>query len=241
MATIKLDILAIGIHPDDVELGCGGTLAKHQALGYKTGILDLTQGEMGTRGTIETRNHEATEAAKIIKTSIRENLCLEDVWAVADKETQLAIIVMIRKYQPEIVLINAPTDRHPDHKKGANMAADACFISGLQKVLTEENGKAQNAWRPKAVYHYIQGNFINPDFVVDISDFFEIKMQAVQAYKTQFYDPTSTENDTFISDPQFLESVKSRDIMLGKIINVGYAEGFLKTRYIGVNDITKLL
>lgn len=241
MSKNKLDILAIGIHPDDVELSCGGTIAKHQAMGYATGIVDLTQGEMGTRGTVETRYQEAAAAASILNTQIRINLKFEDVWCVADKSHQLEIIKIIRKYQPDTVLINAPHDRHPDHGKAANLCTDACFLSGLTKIVTEYEGETQTAWRPNAIYHYIQGRYIEPDFVVDISDFFETKMKAILAYSTQFYNPESTEPATYISDPQFLEYIRSRDLMWGKTIGVKFAEGFIKQRYIGVNDITQLI
>lgn len=238
---LKLDILAIGIHPDDVELSCGGTVAKHQALGYKTGILDLSQGEMGTRGNAVIRIEEAKRAAEILQVDTRINLGFEDVWCNADKEHQLSIIEIIRLYKPNIVLINAPHDRHPDHAKGAKLTTDACFNAGLPKIVTSYQNNNQEAWRPAAVYHYVQGRYIDPDFVVDISEHFETKMKAIQAFKTQFFDPNGEAPNTYISDPQFLEYIRSRDLMWGKTIGVKFAEGFIKQRYVGVSDLTKLI
>ncbi|MBP7477253.1 MAG: bacillithiol biosynthesis deacetylase BshB1 [Chitinophagales bacterium] len=238
---MKLDILAIGIHPDDVELSCGGTVAKHVSMGYQVGILDLTKGELGTRGSVAARMKEAASAAKILGVTIRENLGFEDGFSVNDKAHQMEIIKILRKYQPDIVLTNAPHDRHPDHGKAAQMTYDACFLSGLSKIITTYDGDIQKCWRPRVTYNYIQGRYIEPDLVVDTTPFFEQKMEAIMAYSSQFYNPNSTEPATFISDPSFLDLVKSKDVIWGKSIGVRYAEGFIKQRYIGVDDLTKLI
>lgn len=237
---MKLDILALGAHPDDVELGCGATILKHALLGKKVGIVDFTSGQLGTRGTPSLRIEEAHAAAKILKLAIRENLEMEDGFFINDKAHQLKIIEIIRKYQPDVLLINAPHDRHPDHGKAAQLSLDAAFLSGLQKIETSFNGQNQAAWRPKAIYHYIQAAYIQPDFVVDVSDLFDQKMEAVLAYKSQFYDPNSKEKDTFISSPEFLDFLKARAMELGQIAGVKYAEGFISKRQIGVQDITTL-
>jgi N-acetylglucosamine malate deacetylase 1 len=238
---MKLDILAIGIHPDDVELSCGGTLIKHVALGFKVGIIDLTYGEMGTRGSKEIRLQEAENAKNIIGAIVRENLGFRDCFANNDEAHQLALIKIIRKYQPDIILTNAPRDRHPDHGLAAEITYDACFKSGLRKIETDLNGVAQSPWRPKVTYNYIQGRYIDPDMVVDITGYFDQKMESVKAHASQFFDPNNPEENTFISDSEFLEMVKGRDILWGKAIGVKYAEGFLKQRYIGIDDITKLI
>lgn len=237
---MKLDILAIAAHPDDVELACGGTLFKHAQQGLKTGIVDLTIGQLGTRGSAEIRLQESYNAAKILKVAVRENLEMEDGFFVNDLEHQLKIISVIRKYKPEILLINAPDDRHPDHSKAAKLSSDAAFMAGLQKIETQFQGEIQEAWRPKQVYHYIQSKYLNPDFVVDISDCFEKKMQAILAYKSQFFNPDSNEEDTFISSPEFLDFVKARAQELGQICQVKYAEGFIAQRHVGVNLLTEL-
>lgn len=202
---MKLDILAFGAHPDDVELGCSGTIAKEVNLGKKVGIIDLTRGELGTRGSVETRNLESAKASEILCVSIRENLDMRDGFFVNDEAHQLKVIQMIRKYQPEIVLCNAIDDRHIDHGKGSKLVSDACFLSGLRQIKTEFNDEMQEAWRPKVVYHYIQWKNIEPDFVVDISDFMETKMNSVLAYGSQFYDPKSNEPVTPIASKNFLE------------------------------------
>jgi N-acetylglucosamine malate deacetylase 1 len=237
---MKLDILVIASHPDDAELGCGGTIAKHVALGMKVGILDLTQGELGTRGTTQTREEEATAASSVLKISVRENLRLADGFFQNSKESQLAIIQKVRLYKPDIVLANAVTDRHPDHGRGASLAYDACFLSGLSKIETLQNDLTQEAWRPKNVYHYIQSQYIKPDFVVDISDFWEVKLRAIRAYKTQFFDASSQEPQTFISKPEFLNFLEARAIELGNIAGVKYAEGFTTHRYPVVNKLTDI-
>jgi bacillithiol biosynthesis deacetylase BshB1 len=237
---MKLDILAFGAHPDDVELGCSGTIAKEVALGKKVGIIDLTRGELGTRGSVEIRNSESAKAAEILGVSIRENLDMRDGFFINDEAHQLKVIQMIRKYQPEIVLCNAITDRHIDHGKGSKLVSDACFLSGLVKIETESNGEKQQAWRPKVVYHYIQWQNIEPDFVVDISDFIEAKMKSVQAYASQFYDPNSKEPVTPIASKNFLDSIKYRAQDLGRLVGVEYAEGFTTERYVAVNSLADL-
>ena len=238
--SVKLDILAIGAHPDDVELSCGGTLYKHALAGKATGIVDLTSGQLGTRGSPELRIQEAHEAAKILKLAVRENLEMEDGFFTNDREHQLKLITSIRKYKPDILLINAPDDRHPDHGKAAMLASDAAFMSGLSKISTLHNGKEQEAWRPRNVYHYIQAKYLKPDFVVDISEHFEVKMQAILAYRSQFFDPKSKEKDTFISSQEFLDFLKARFQDLGQLAGVKYAEGFIAQRYLGVDDMTSL-
>ena len=220
---MKLDILAFGAHPDDVELGCGGTIAKEVSLGKKVGIVDLTRGELGTRGTAETRDSEAKAAAKILGVDIRENLEFADGFFVNDKQHQLEVIKMIRKYRPNIVLCNAVEDRHIDHGKGSSLVSDACFLSGLLKIETELDGLAQEHWRPMVVYHYMQWKNLEPDFTVDISDHIDLKMQSVLAYKTQFYDPSSKEPETPISSKNFTDSVKYRARDLGRLIGTEYA------------------
>ena len=237
---MKLDILAIGVHPDDVELGCSGTILKHIAQGKKVGVLDLTKGELGSRGSAELRIVEANNSAKILGVSVRENLGYADGFFSNDKEHKLGIIKMIRKYQPDIVLANASIDRHPDHGRASQLISEACFYSGLLKIETEDDGKNQAQWRPKAVYHYIQDRYIKPDFVVDVTPFASKKMEAIMAFSSQFFDPNSTAPKTPISGEEFLNSVKARMIALGRDINVDYAEGFTVERVIGVDDLTEL-
>ena len=238
---MKLDILAIGAHPDDVELSCSGTIAKEISKGKKVGILDLTRGELGTRGTAEIRDQEARKAADILGVEIRENLGFKDGFFENNKDHQLEIIKILRKYKPEIVLCNAITDRHIDHGKGSKLVSDACFLSGLRKIETELNGKFQEAWRPKFVYHYIQWMNIEPDFVVDISGYMEIKMESVLAYASQFYDTGSKEPSTPISSKNFLDSIRYRAADLGRIIGVDYAEGFTVERCVAVDSIFDLI
>jgi bacillithiol biosynthesis deacetylase BshB1 len=238
---MKLDILAIGVHPDDVELGCGGTLLKHIAAGYKVGILDLTRGELGTRGSGELRDEEAAAAAKVLGVKVRENLAYADGFFQNDKEHQLGLIRILRKYQPEIVFTNAWHDRHPDHGRAAKLTYDACFLSGLPKIETELDGQQQLKWRPKVVYNYIQALYTKPDLVVDISEHMDQKMESVKAYASQFYDPTSKEENTFISSPEFLNFVKGRAEEFGKQINVRYGEGFTVNRLVGVNNLFDLI
>ncbi len=238
---MKLDILAIGAHPDDVELGCSGILAKEVSRGKKTGILDLTRGELGTRGSAEIRDQEAADAAKILGLSTRINLGFSDGFFINNAAHQLEIIKIIRKYRPEIVLCPAVDDRHIDHGKGSRLASDACFLSGLKKIETTFQENKQVAWRPKAVYHYIQWKDLKPDIVVDISGFMETKMQAVQAYKSQFHDPKSNEPETHVSSVNFLESVSYRARNLGRLIGTEYAEGFTVERYPAVDSLFDLI
>ncbi len=237
---MKLDILAFGAHPDDVELGCSGTIAKEVSLGKKVGIIDLTRGELGTRGSVEIRNSESAMASEILGVSVRENLDMRDGFFINDEAHQLKIIQMLRKYRPEIVLCNAIADRHIDHGKGSKLVSDACFLSGLVKIETELNGEKQHAWRPKVVYHYIQWQNIEPDFVVDISGFLDKKMESVLAYGSQFYDPNSNEPVTPIASKNFLDSVKYRAEDFGRLVGVEYAEGFTTERYLAVNSLADL-
>lgn len=239
--TMKLDILAFGAHPDDVELGCGATLAKEIANGKKVGIIDLTRGELGTRGTSKTRDAEANEAAKILGVQVRENLEFADGFFVNNEQHQLEIIKTLRKYQPDIVLCNAIDDRHIDHGKGSKLVSDACFLSGLIKIETEVERKLQTQWRPKAVYHYIQWKNIEPDVVVDVSGFMDIKMKAVLAYKTQFYNPDSKAPETPISSKNFTDSIDYRAKDLGRLIGTEHAEGFTVERYPAVESLFNLL
>lgn len=237
---MKLDILAFGAHPDDVELGCSGTIAKEVSLGKKVGIIDLTRGELGTRGSVEIRNQESAKASEILGVVVRENLDMRDGFFVNDEAHQMKVIEMIRKYQPEIVLCNAITDRHIDHGKGSKLVSDACFLSGLRQIKTELDGEAQEAWRPKVVYHYIQWQNIEPDFVVDISEFMDKKMESVLAYSSQFYDPKSNEPVTPIASKNFLDSINYRAQDLGRLVGVEYAEGFTTERYLAVNSLGDL-
>lgn len=238
---MKLDILAFGAHPDDVELGCSGTLAKEISLGKKVGIVDLTRGELGTRGSAEIRDKEAAKAAKILGIAVRENLNMRDGFFVNDETHQMEIIKMIRKYRPEIVICNAFDDRHIDHPKGSKLVSDACFLSGLRRIETELDNAEQEAWRPKIVYHYIQWKSLEPDFVVDISDFIDVKMKSILAYDSQFYNPKTKEPETPIATKNFLDSVKYRAQDLGRIIGVDYAEGFTVERYLAVNSLSDLI
>ncbi len=238
---MKIDILAIGIHPDDVELSCSGTIAKHIALGKKVGILDLTRGELGTRGNAELRTKEANEAAIILGVSFRTQLNLKDCFFENNEENQKKIIEIIRKHQPEIILCNAISDRHPDHGRASKLVSDSSFYSGLIKIETHSDNKIQQAWRPKAVYHYIQDQYIHPDFVIDISDFIDIKHKAIMAYSSQFYNPSSNEPETPISSKHFIESVNSKMSILGRDIGVKFAEGFTVNRYPGINSLFDLV
>ncbi len=238
---MKLDILAIGAHPDDVELGCGATLAKEVTGGKKAGIIDLTRGELGTRGSAEIRDQEAAKAARIMGVEVRENLGFRDGFFVNDETHQLALIQMIRKYRPETVLCNSLRDRHIDHGKGSKLVSDACFLSGLRKIKTEYDGMEQEAWRPKLVYHYIQWENLVPDFVVDVTGFIQIKLDAVLAYSSQFYDPNSKEPVSPISSKNFLESVEYRAKDLGRLIGKEYAEGFNVERFVAVDRLGDLI
>ncbi|NRB61155.1 MAG: bacillithiol biosynthesis deacetylase BshB1 [Winogradskyella sp.] len=239
---MKLDILAFGAHPDDVELSCAATIAKEVSKGKKVGIIDLTRGELGTRGTAETRDAEATDAANILGVTLRKNMEFADGFFLNDKAHQLEIIKEIRKYMPEIVLCNAIDDRHIDHGKGSKLVSDACFLSGLVKIDTkhEDDEHWQEPWRPKYVYHYIQWKNLEPDFVVDVTGFMDTKLEAVLAYKTQFYDPKSKEPETPISSKNFTDSVKYRARDLGRLIGTEYAEGFTVERFPAVESLFDL-
>lgn len=237
MPTMKLDILVFGAHPDDAELGCGATVAKEIALGKKVGIIDLTRGELGTRGSAEIRDEEAKKAQEILGVHIRENMNFADGFFINNKSHQIEVIKKIRKYQPDIVLCNAVDDRHIDHPKGSYLVSDACFLSGLLKVETHINEVKQERWRPKQVYHYIQWKNITPDFVVDVSGYINKKIEAVLAYSSQFYNPNSNMPETPISDKNFLESIKYRAKDLGRLAGVSYAEGFTTERFITINSL----
>ncbi len=241
---MKLDILAIGVHPDDVELGCSGTLINEIKRGKKAGILDLTQGELGTRGTVETRYEEASKAAMIIGVQVRENLKMRDGFFRNDEEHQMQLITAIRKYQPDIVFANVLNDRHPDHGRAGKMIADCCFLSGLAKIETkDENGNLQPRWRPSYVLHYLQDWYHEPDLLIDISDSFEQRMESIKAYGTQFHTSVNSEEgpQTYISTPDFLDSVVARARMLGKRIGVKYAEGFTCEKKIGIRNLDALV
>jgi len=239
---MKLGLLAFGVHPDDVELGCSGALLTEKNSGKKVGIIDLTRGELGTRGTAETRDEEAANSAKILGTAVRENLDMADGFFSNDEENQRKIITVLRKYQPEIILCNAPDDRHPDHGRAARLVTEAAFLSGLRKIETLDRGQKQEAWRPKYVFNYIQDQYFEPDFVIDISDVIEKKLEAIKAFKTQFFSGSNDkEPQTYISTPDFLESIISRSKMFGKMIGVKHAEGFLSKKMIGINSFDALI
>jgi bacillithiol biosynthesis deacetylase BshB1 len=240
MTQTKIDILAFGAHPDDVELSAAGTLLKEASKGKKIGIIDLTQGELGTRGSAELRLKEAAESAKILGLSCRENLGMKDGFFKNDEEHIIPIVRMIRKYRPDIILANAPADRHPDHGRGAKLVADACFYSGLRRIETEENGESQQAWRPNTLYHYIQDYFEEPDLVVDVSEHLAQKMQAIKAFGSQFYDPDSNEPDSPIAVKNFFDFIEGRMINMGRYIMADYGEGFLKSRPLGVDSLGDL-
>ncbi len=238
---MKLHILAIAAHPDDIELSSAGTLIKHARMGQAVGIVDLTQGELGTRGTPELRLTEAQNAAKAMGVAVRENAGMEDGFFKNDKEHQLKLVQYIRKYQPDIVIANALADRHPDHGRGGRLIADACFLAGLRKVETSLDGVQQEAWRPKRVFHMIQDRFIEPNIIVDISDCVEQKMEAIKCYKSQFHDPNSNEPITYIATDAFLDNIKSRSGLLGKRIGVSHGEGYICENVPGIASLDQLL
>lgn len=238
---MKLDLLAFGVHPDDIELSCAGTLLTEKLNGKKTGAIDLTQGELGSRGSAEIRKQEATAAAKILQLDVRENLLMADGFFKNDEAHQRRVITAIRKYQPEIILCNAPEDRHPDHGRSAQLVEDAAFLSGLRKIETFDNGQLQEIWKPKYVFNYIQDRYLNPNFVIDISAVMDKKIDAIKAYGTQFYNPNHDEPQTYISTPDFLDSVIYRSKMMGKMIGVSYAEGFISRKMIGFNSFNTLI
>ena len=238
---MKLDILAFAAHPDDVELAASGTIIKHIKLGKKVGIIDLTRGEMGTRGSAEIRNEESIQSSKILGISERHNLDLGDAFFDISNENLIKVIQKIREFQPKIVFCNAVSDRHPDHARASELVSRACFMSGLQKIKTYNGDVQQDSHRPNVIYHYIQDRWIDPDIIVDVSDTFELKLKAIKCFKSQFFDPNIDEPDTPISTEHFLESIKSKAITLGRYINTEYGEGFTAERFVGVNDITTLL
>lgn len=237
---MKLDILAFAAHPDDIEISASGTLMKHIQNGKTVGIVDLTQGELGTRGTIETRYAEAAEASRLMGIHYRTNLKMADGFFEDNAENRLTIIREIRRCKPEIVLANAISDRHPDHGKASKLVSEACFFAGLPKIQTEMDGVQQQAYRPKAVYHYIQDKYIDPDFVVDVTPFAERKIEVLKAFRTQFYNPDSAEPKTPISGQEFFDFIKGRMSNYGRPIGVEYAEGFTVERFIGVEDLLTL-
>jgi len=237
---MKLDILAFGAHPDDVEIGCSATIAKEISLGKRVGIVDLTKGELGTRGSAKIRKEEADKAGAILKVAVRENLGFADGFFVNDKEHQMEVIKMIRKYKPSIVLCNPKSDRHIDHPKGGELVSNACFLSGLRKIETSLDGEVQEAWRPKVVYHYIQWENVTPDFVMDVSGFMDVKIASVKAYASQFYDPNSKEPSSPISSKTFIDSISYRAQDLGRLVGVDYAEGYTVERFVAVKSLENL-
>lgn len=237
---MKLDILAFAAHPDDVELSCSGTMIKHIRLGYKAGIVDLTAGELGTRGSAELRKKEAATASEILGISARENLNLKDGLFGVDEASRLSVVRMIRKYRPEIVLANSFRDRHPDHGRASSLVSESCFLAGLPKLVTELNGEIQAAWRPKAIYHYVQDYQLKPDLIVDISDCMEDRVKSIMAYGSQFYNPYSKEPQTAISSMEFLEILRSRALDNGRLIGALYGEAFLVERPPGVENLLTL-
>ena len=238
---MKLDILAFAAHPDDIELACSGTLIKEIARGKKVGIIDLTEGELGSRGSSELRYEEAAKASQVMGVSIRENLNLGDGFFEINEESMLRVIEMIRKYQPEIVLCNAIKDRHPDHGRGSELVKRAAFLSGLIKIETEIDGKIQEKWRPKQVFHYIQDEYIEPDFVIDITEEFETKMESIYCYSSQFYNPKSTEPQTPISSKEFIDFLDGRARQFGRTIGVKYGEGFTSSNPLKIDSLNDLI
>lgn len=237
---MKLDLLVLAVHPDDAELGCSGTIIKHIAQGKKVGIVDFTQGELGTRGTVETRAEESKAASQIMGVHARENIGIRDGFFKNDEAHQLEVVKMVRKYQPEIILTNALYDRHPDHGRASDLANDAIFLSGLRKVETEIDGVAQQPWRPRLVLQYIQDTYIKPDIIIDISEQMEQKIEAIRAFKTQFDSPSEDEPQTYISTPAFLQSVIARAREMGKNIGAEYGEGFTSRKLLGVDSLFDL-
>ncbi len=238
---MKLEILAIGVHPDDAELGCGGVLALEAAKGTATGIVDLTAGELGTRGTVELRAEEASAAAEVLGLKARENLGFADGFFRNDEQHQRKLIAAIRKYQPRIVITNAPDDRHPDHGRAAELTYDACFLAGLRQIKTSANGTPQDPWRPEILLHYIQDRYLKPDIVIDITEVMETKMDSIKAHSSQFFDPESKEPETYISSRNFYDALYGRAQELGRSCQFRYAEGFLCRRILGVKQITDLV
>jgi bacillithiol biosynthesis deacetylase BshB1 len=238
---LKLDILVLSVHPDDAELGCAGTILKHIAAGKKVGIADITRGELGTRGTAEIRDKEAAEAGRILGLSVRENLGLPDGFFQNSKEYQLKIIEVVRKYQPEIVITNAYHDRHPDHGRASELVEASMFLSGLRKIETYFNGELQQIWRPNLVLHFIQDNYIKPDILIDVTEYWNKKIESIHAYGSQFFNPEwKDEPQTYISSPDFIQVVEARAREFGKSIQVKYAEGFTSKKILGVDDLFNL-
>ena len=237
----QIDILVFVAHPDDVELGCSGTILLQVSLGYKVGVIDLTRGELGTRGSVNIRNSEAEIASRKMGISFRKNLDFKDGFFDNNENNRLEIIKCIRYYQPKIIICNAPDDRHPDHGRGASLVYDASFLAGLEKIVTNYNGVLQTPFRPNILYHYIQYKDLKPDFIVDISQFMNKKMDVIKSYKSQFYNPESDEKETLISQKNFLELITNRASDLGRFISVDYAEGFLVRRYIGVDNLFNII
>ncbi|GAB2983147.1 bacillithiol biosynthesis deacetylase BshB1 [Mucilaginibacter puniceus] len=239
---LKLDILVLSVHPDDAELGCAGTILKHIALGKKVGIVDLTRGELGTRGSAEIRDKEAAASAKILGLSARENLGLPDGFFQNDKEHQLKVIAAIRKYQPQIIITNAYHDRHPDHGRASDLVEASAFLSGLRKIETSVNGEVQQPWRPELLLHFIQDEYIKPDILIDVTDYWDKKIESIQAFGSQFFNPNwENEPQTYISSPEFIQVIEARAREFGKVIHVKYAEGFTSRKILGVDNLFSLL
>lgn len=239
---MKLDVLAIGVHPDDVELGCSGTLINEVKRGKKVGIIDLTEGELGTRGTVQTRYNEAAVAATIIGASVRRNLKMRDGFFRNDEAHQMQLIQVLRQFRPEVVIGNILEDRHPDHGRAGNLIYDACFLSGLKQISTAgDGGEAQERWRPKYLLHFLQDRFYEPDLIVDITDVFQQRMDSIKAYTTQFHDPGSAEPETYISNAGFMDAIVGRARLLGKRIGVQFAEGFISKKNIGISGLDALV
>ena len=237
---MKLDLLVFAVHPDDAELGCSGTILRHVAAGKKVGVVDFTRGELGTRGTADTRDQEAAESSKILGLQVRENLKFRDGFFSNDEAHQLEVVKMIRKYQPEIVLSNALHDRHPDHGRAGDLVNDACFLAGLSKVATVLDGVEQKAYRPRLLLQYIQDRYIEPDIIIDITPYIDGKIKAIKAFRTQFYNPDVEGQQTYISSPEFFESVIGRAREFGKSIGATYGEGFTSRKLLGVDDLFQL-
>lgn len=238
---MKTDILAFGVHPDDLELGCGGTILAAIAEGKKVAVVDLTRGELGTRGTAGIRTQEAANAAAVLGVHARENLDMADGFFAHNEENIRKVIVAIRKYQPQVVLCSAPEDRHPDHGRSSKLIADAAFLSGLRRIETDFNGEPQEKWRPANVFHYIQDRYLKPDFVYDISNHFEKKLEAILCYTTQFNTTDSSEPATYISNPDFIDVIRARALMFGKRIGVTFAEGYITQKMIGIRSFDHII
>lgn len=236
---MKVDILAVGVHPDDVELGCGGAIIASVKEGKKVAVIDLTRGELGSRGTPETREQEAEAASKIMQLSARENLAMADGFFQITQENTLKVIRVIRKYRPEVLICNAPHDRHPDHGRSSQLVKEAAFLSGLIRIETEENGEKQAVWRPKHLYHYIQDDYIEPDFIFDITNTFNQRQEAILSYTTQFNVVAGDGVQTYISKPQFIEGVAARARLFGKRIGAEFGEGYIKTRALGISSFDR--